>query len=435
MPVSVSFPKFSIEKTCGEIAHWSVAEGDQVSPGDTLFEVEDDKATVEVDSPAGGYIGGLAEVGEEIDVGEVVATVYETKEEMEAAKSAAPAEAAAFEAVADAAPTPAAAATGSAAAGRSGTAINPTPLARRIASENGLSLDGLVGTGPRGRVQKRDVLAELARLAATPTAAPAAAPVNVPSDATILNSVWIQKGEGLPVAFIHGFGADLTAWGGTLGGARFDWPAIAVDLPCHGASGTHLPADLDGIAADVEATLMAQGVTELVISAHSFGSAVAARIATRGFLRVRALCLFAPAGISPQINAGFVDGMLRARSPEGLRTWLNLLVDDPSLISDAFVDYAVNARADDTRFEALRRFGAQFFPEGSQRFSVMDDLARYLGPVRVVYGRQDRILAANATRHLPGNVALHLWDRCGHMPQLEYPREAVTVLEEVRRSC
>ena len=426
MPTSVTFPKANLEKTSGEISNWTVSEGDKVAAGDVLFEVEDDKAVVEVDSTADGYIGGLAETGEEIDVGAVVATIYETKEELEAAAATPKAAATAT----TSAPEPAVVARVAMPreAGRTAT-INPTPLARRIARENGVSLEGLKGTGPRGRVQKRDVMALLEGLVMAPP------PAVVSGGGRRLNSVWYQNGEGLPVAFLHGFGADYSSWGGLLSGARYDWPALALDLPCHGASGPHLPADLDGIAADVEATLRAEGVTELMIAAHSFGSAVAARVASRGVLRIRALCLFAPAGLTPDMNASFVAGMLRAESVESLLPWLLQLVEEPGLINDVFLERSMAARATESQRDAFRRFADRFFPNGTQRFDVKDDLAAYAGPLRVIYGRKDRILPPGATQNLPGNAALHLWDDCGHMPHFERRREALRVLEEVRRSA
>lgn len=127
--------------------------------------------------------------------------------------------------------------------------------------------------------------------------------------------------------------------------------------------------------------------------------------------------------------------MMRARSREALQPWLAQLVYDTRLISEIFLERSVAARASDTAFEALQRFGQQFFPDGTQRFDVSDDLAGYLGPVRVIFGRQDRILPVSATRNLPGNVALHLWDRCGHMPHFEHRRDSLRILEEVRRSA
>ena len=430
MPVSVVFPKFNIEKTSGEISNWLVSEGDKVSPGDVLFEVEDDKAAVEVDSTETGFIGELAETGEEIDVGSVVATIFESKEELDAAKTAPVADVKKSALAESSEPSPQPL---QVAALRSAN-VNPTPLARKIARENGLVLDGLNGTGPNGRIQKRDVIEALARISDQPSPVQLQQALHAQTSGTVLNAVWYQKGEGLPVAFLHGFGSDYTSWGPLLSGARYDWPAVALDLPCHGDSGTQMPADLDDIAADVEATLMAHGVTESLLAAHSFGGAVAARIASRGILRVRGLCLFAPAGLSPEINASFISGMPRARSKESLRPWLLQLVEDGSLISDIFLDRAMATRATDKKFDALQRFGHGFFADGAQRFNTLADLAAYLGPVRVIFGRQDRILPVEATRKLPGNVALHLWDNCGHMPQFEHRREALRILEEVRRS-
>ena len=432
MPESVVFPKANVERSSGEISTWSVAEGDQVSAGDILFEVEDDKAVVEVESPSDGYIGGLIEAGEEVDVGSIVATIYDTKEELQAAAS-------------DARPTAASTPSTPARvvapepvrpASATGKTIS-TPLARRIARDNGVSLDGIAGTGPNGRVQKKDVLARLGEGSASQVdggVQQARAPA-VPPPSGSLNTFWYQEGQGTPVVFLHGFAADATSWGGMLSGAAYDWPALALDLPCHGGSGVDLPADLDAIAARVETTLVQEGVTELMLAAHSFGSAVAARLASRGALRIKAMCLFAPAGLGPEINADFVAAMVRVRSAEGVRPWLRQLVDDPQLIGDLFVDRTVAARASDAQFEALQRFGHHFFPDGTQRFNVLEDLARYLGPLRVVHGRQDRILPVDATRNLPGNAALHLWDKCGHMPHFEHRRDALRILQEVRRSA
>ena len=139
MPVSVVFPKFNIEKTSGEISNWLVSEGDKVSPGDVLFEVEDDKAAVEVDSTETGFIGELAETGEEIDVGSVVATIFESKEELDAAKTAPVADVKKSALAESSEPSPQPL---QVAALRS-TNVNPTPLARKIARENGIVLDGL----------------------------------------------------------------------------------------------------------------------------------------------------------------------------------------------------------------------------------------------------------------------------------------------------
>ena len=313
---------------------------------------------------------------------------------------------------------------------------NPTPLARRIARENGIVLDGLHGTGPGGRIQKTDVIARIGNAGHTQSVTvERTTPRPVQSDVShALNAVWLRRGEGVPVVFLHGFSADLNNWRGMLAGARADWPALAIDLPAHGRSPRDVPEDLDRIAEQVEATLAAEQVGPLVLAGHSFGGALAARLASRGQLDIRGLCLFAPAGLGPEINAAFVDGVLRARRSESLRPWLDLLAHDPAVISPAFLQATVQQRDDEGLTAAMRAFAERFFPDGTQANSIRSDLARLMCPVRIVFGRQDRILPFSATAGLPGNVGLHAFDMCGHMPHLEYPALSMKILGEVRRS-
>jgi len=309
-------------------------------------------------------------------------------------------------------------------------APNPTPLARRIARDSGVDLQGLPGTGPRGRVQKKDVLAYLSDLAADPRKH-----VAKPSSGDGLNAAWLRRGEGLPVVLLHGFSADLNNWRGLLAGARVDWPVLAIDLPAHGASPLHVPQDFDALAERVEASLSLLGVSALVLGGHSFGGAVAARMAARGRLDVRGLCLFAPAGLGPQINEDFIHGILRSRRAESLRPWLELLVHDRQVISEAFVKAVAEARSDTERIAAMSGFAARFFPDGTQSVSIRDDLVALRQPVRVIFGRQDRILPFDTTRCLPANVGLHAVDSCGHLPHLEHPELSLRLLQELVRSA
>jgi pyruvate dehydrogenase E2 component (dihydrolipoamide acetyltransferase) len=147
-------------------------------------------------------------------------------------------------------------------------------------------------------------------------------------------------------------------------------------------------------------------------------------------------CAFShPPGLGPQIDAAFLDGILRASRQESLRPWLERLVQDPAVITDAFVQAVVAQRADGDLTRAMEQVAARFFPDGTQRFSIGPDLARLRIPTRIVFGRQDRILPFSATRTLPGHVALHALDDCGHLPQLEHPDLCARIIDEVRRSA
>ncbi len=185
----------------GQVVKWLKAEGDPVTAGEILAEIETDKATMELVARGDGLLrkilvgeGGTAPVG---DVIAVIAGADEDVSEFEGGGGGAPAESAAAEAptpevdgAADeesAAPTletqtPAASEVNGAANGR----IKASPVARRLAAEAGLDLASVAGSGPGGRIVKLDVEAALeggVPTAPAPTPAPTAAAVPPASDA------------------------------------------------------------------------------------------------------------------------------------------------------------------------------------------------------------------------------------------------------------
>lgn len=424
MPVDVIFPKVSLDQDEGSVARWCVIEGQSVTEGEVLFEIDNDKAAVEVVASATGVIRGLRASGDVVATGTTVARIFAGGE------SASVPVAAAIPVKLAAAPIGTTLSAAAIDAGGNRRPPNPTPLARRLAREQGIRLDGLVGTGPGGRVQKQDVVAVMGAVQA-----PAATTSRRASATDLLHSAWLRNGDGTPVVMLHGFSGDLNTWRGLWAGGRSHWPALGVDLPGHGQSPRDIPADLDLLAEGVEKTLASLGIGPVVLAGHSLGAVVATRIARRGFVDARGLCLFAPAGLGPEIHAPFVEGILRAQSAESLRPWLELLVHDRSVISDTFVRQVEAQRRDQDLTQAMRRFAECFFPDGTQRFSIVPDLASVGCPVRVVFGRQDRILPFPATQRLPENVGLHACDDCGHMPQIEKPALALRILDEVWRSA
>ncbi|MEJ6388145.1 pyruvate dehydrogenase complex dihydrolipoamide acetyltransferase [Gymnodinialimonas ulvae] len=188
MPTEILMPALSPTMEEGTLAKWLVKEGDTVSSGDLLAEIETDKATMEFEAVDEGVIGKIlvAEGTEGVKVNTAIALIGEEGEDFSAAPEpaaaptaeAAPAEAAAPAANASApAPSPAPAAPATA----DGTRIFASPLARRIAKDKGLDLSQIKGSGPHGRIVKADVEGVSAKPAAAPSAeaAPkAAAPVS-----------------------------------------------------------------------------------------------------------------------------------------------------------------------------------------------------------------------------------------------------------------
>lgn len=178
MAVEVILPKVDMDMATGKISKWHVKDGEKVAKGAVLFEIETDKAAMEIDAPADGILrnvlvgeGGVAEVGS------AVAYIYAEGETVGAAPVAAAQKVESATPAAAAAPAAPPAMNGQAA----GDAPRATPLARRLAKEAGLSISAISGSGPRGRVTASDVrgAAEAKPAAAVQPPAPAAADADV----------------------------------------------------------------------------------------------------------------------------------------------------------------------------------------------------------------------------------------------------------------
>jgi pyruvate dehydrogenase E2 component (dihydrolipoamide acetyltransferase) len=158
MPI-VTMPKLSDTMLEGTLVKWRKKAGDNVEVGDILAEVETDKATMEMESFDEGKLTELyVEEGGIIKVGDKIALILadgETADSSQPAAQAAPA-AEKTKASAPAAKTPVAPAPRTAAPAAAGR-IKASPLARKIAATRGVNLSSIAGTGPAGRIVKKDV--------------------------------------------------------------------------------------------------------------------------------------------------------------------------------------------------------------------------------------------------------------------------------------
>ena len=162
MAVNVIMPAMGATQETGRLVRWLKQEGDSVTKGEMLMEVETDKSVVEVEAPASGILARVtAAPDDDIPVGQTIALVMEPGEATSASgKSANPARPGKRK---GRAPTrkptkaPAAVAPSPAANPRIGRTL-ASPAAKRLAKEQGLDLAGLTGTGPEGAVVARDVL-------------------------------------------------------------------------------------------------------------------------------------------------------------------------------------------------------------------------------------------------------------------------------------
>ncbi len=178
MPVEITMPRLSDTMEQGTVVSWQVKEGDTVASGDVIADIETDKATMELQTFDDGVIAKLvADEGTQVAVGTVIAVLAGKGEDaVSIAKSAGSTAEAPAAKVAGGQEAPASSGSSSATAvaepaangssstsdssssnGSAGGRIFASPLARKVAAETGVNLSALQGSGPSGRIVRKDV--------------------------------------------------------------------------------------------------------------------------------------------------------------------------------------------------------------------------------------------------------------------------------------
>ena len=482
MAVEIVMPRVDMDMTSGRMGRWHAAEGAHVKKGSTLFEIETDKAAMEVDAPASGVLKFVAaSEGDVLPVGACIGWILAEGESFlpppEKANAPTPGKASG----ATAPPPPVARPetgvlpnalwrgrdgvedrtdTGGRnlareprsggsqeidqpqrigawpdpppglphdspsedgrpsgrpmGGGRLGERPRATPAARRIARERGLRLESVNGSGPHGRVQRRDV--------------------EQLSAASNVHRLWLQRGEGAPVVFLHGFGADLNGWRPVHRLLPETQPALAIDLPGHGLSPLGEEASFEALVEAARAALVEEGVSAAHLVGHSLGGAVAAALSQKPGVKPLSLMLIAPAGLGPETNAAFFDGFLQADTEAGLTPWLHMLATDPAALGSALARTTLRLRQERPLVADQRRLAKAILAGGRQAIDVRGLLMAPEAPTKIVIGLEDRITPAHQAEGLSGLIALHRFGHVGHMPHLETRGEVARLIEELVRA-
>ncbi len=169
MAETITMPKLGFDMREGVLVRWVKTEGEPIQKGEVLAEIETDKATVEVESSAAGVVRQLlVNPGDVVPIGAPIAIIGGAEEKIESGAApasaptapgvtAAPAVSAALPTAP--APAPAPQPLSPPAAGR----VKASPLAKKLAREKNIDLAGLQGSGPGGRIVRRDIEAAVSR--------------------------------------------------------------------------------------------------------------------------------------------------------------------------------------------------------------------------------------------------------------------------------
>ncbi len=246
--------------------------------------------------------------------------------------------------------------------------------------------------------------------------------------------VYLKLGDSdaNPVVMLHGFGADMNGWLFNQGALSEDAPVYAVDLPGHGKSEKDVgEGSINSLAATVERFLEEASLSNVHLVGHSLGGGVALQVAAGGSASVKSLTLISPVGLGDEINREFLDGYVKAKRQKHLKPVLEQLVSDKSLISSDMMDDVFKFKRIDGVVDGLNKLIETNFTGGSQAVSLRSQLSDVVGPITIVWGKEDEIIPVSHSENLPDNINLHLLDNSGHVPQMENAAQVNQIIKSV----
>ncbi len=254
------------------------------------------------------------------------------------------------------------------------------------------------------------------------------------------NTRYLQRGdEGSPVVLIHGLGASAEIWSANIGSLATRHRVYVPDLPGFGR--TEKPEWMDYSPGAYSRFLLdfmtALGIGRAALVGHSLGGGVALRAILDDPGRVDRLILLSSAGLGQDVSLPlriaslpFFDRIFFKPPLPVFTRFLHRLVFDPAAITADFARLYYEMFFQPASVRAFTSILRTIATLRGARPGVLELIRAGLGtitaPTLILWGRQDRILpvsqALDAAGRIPG-ARLHVFERCGHMPNVEYPEE------------
>jgi pyruvate dehydrogenase E2 component (dihydrolipoamide acetyltransferase) len=306
----IFMPALSSTMTEGKIVEWLKKPGDKVERGESVLVVESDKADMDVESFNEGYLAAvLMPAGGTAPVGETIGLIVETEAEIADAQAkapAAPAAAAPAAAPAPAAPAapvvpPAPVAVPAAVAPVSNGRVVASPRAKKLASQHGVALESLRGSGPHGRIQADDVERALGLTVAVPRVAEGSGP------AASASAVAAGNGAAAPAPAGDAFGRPGDSVGfNTLQNAVNRNMVASLAVPCFRVGYTITTTKLDAFYKQVKGN----GVTMTALLAKAVAVVLARHPQVNAATSADGTAMAYPAAVNVAVAVAMEDGGL-----------------------------------------------------------------------------------------------------------------------------
>jgi pyruvate dehydrogenase E2 component (dihydrolipoamide acetyltransferase) len=232
----------------------------------------------------------------------------------------------------------------------------------------------------------------------------------------------LAMGQGDPVLFIHGFAGGADSWYFNTRPLSQRFLVYAMDLPGFGRSSkVARPEFLVFFSEWLVRLLDLNGHAGAHVVGNSMGGAVALNLALAHPDRVQRLVLVDPVGLGPHLNEGSLRAIIESQTVEEVRAALAPLFHNLNLLTPEMVDRLYRYKQDPDVSSVLRELGSQLVRGGEALVDFRPRLNAIRARTLVMWGREDRLIPVSHLDHAHAipNVRTHIFENCGHIPQVE----------------
>jgi pimeloyl-ACP methyl ester carboxylesterase len=260
---------------------------------------------------------------------------------------------------------------------------------------------------------------------------------------------WEAGDTGSPVVLIHGLGGLVEHWEHNITVLSKRHKVYALDLVGFGfTEKPSVPYSISYLANFVQEFMILKNISNACVIGHSLGSGVAFELCLMIPSRVKKLVLTSGFGFGRKgafelriLSISSIGEKLMQPNRDGTVNFLKLMVYDPTFVTDEMVDVAFEwtsqPNAAKVYLSTLRSFCTVF---GLKRKVVKSTLenAKYITiPTLILWGQEDRIIPveqAHIAKNVLPNANLHVFEKCGHMPQIECAEEFNNIVSDFLRT-
>ena len=246
-----------------------------------------------------------------------------------------------------------------------------------------------------------------------------------------INYLQLGNSNSKNILLIHGFGGDLNNWMFNQEELSKDFNVFSLDLPGHGLSSKNFEEiTISNLSETIVEFCKSNNIEKVNLIGHSLGGGIALKCAIDYSDLVESLTLISPIGLGKEIESSYLEGFISADSRRELKTELEKLYFDSSIITRDLVNEVLKIKRIDGSTNSLELIKNEIVNNGNQKNNFIKDINSLTMAVLVIWGNEDKIIPKEHTNNIYQKISVKIIEECGHMAHIEKARDVNQLIKE-----